>query len=54
MLVIFRHLLDAYPELDVYPLSLEQAQEMGWQPHFEDEHPLPFEHLWRPVDLTAD
>jgi hypothetical protein len=52
--VIFQQLVDAYPELDVYPLSLEQAQEMGWLPYFEDEHPPPFEHLWRPVDLSTD
>lgn len=50
--VVFQHLVDSYPLLDVYPLSLEQAQDMGWSPYFEDEHPPPFEHLWRPVDLS--
>jgi hypothetical protein len=52
--VIFQQLIDAHPGLDVYPLSLEQAQEMGWPPYLEDEHPPPFEHLWRPVNLSAD
>ena len=49
--VIFQHLVDSYLPLDVYPLSLEQAQDMGWSPYF-DEHPPPFEHLWRPVVLS--
>jgi hypothetical protein len=49
--VVFQHLVDACPGLDVHSLSLEQAQEMGWRPFFDDEHPPPFEHLWRPVDL---
>lgn len=37
--VIFQSLVDAYPALDLYPLSLEQAREMGWPPYSEDEHP---------------
>jgi len=49
--VIFQQLIDAYPALDVHPLSLEQAQEMGWPPRAEDP---PFEHLWRSVDLSTD
>jgi hypothetical protein len=52
--VIFQWLVDAYPALDVYPMSPEQVQEMGWPPYFEDENPPPFEHLWRRVDLSAD
>jgi hypothetical protein len=52
--VIFQRLIDAYPGLDVYSLTLEQAQEMGWPPCFDDEHPPSFEHLWRPVDLSTD
>jgi hypothetical protein len=50
--VVFQHLVDSYPPLGVYPLSLEQARDMGWLPYFEDEHPPQFEHLWRPVDLS--
>jgi hypothetical protein len=52
--VIFQYLIDAYPELDVYPLGLDQAREMGWEPCFDDKNPPPFEHLWRPVDLSAE
>lgn len=52
--VIFQQLVDACPAFDVHPLSLEQAQELGWPPYFADEHPPPFEHLWRPVDLSVD
>lgn len=51
--VIFQYLVDAYPTLDVYPLTVEQAEEGGWSPCFDDEHPPPFEHLWRPVDLSG-
>ena len=49
--VIFQQLIDTYPALDVHPLSLEQAQEMGWPPRAGDP---PSEHLWRPVDLSTD
>jgi hypothetical protein len=52
--VIFQHLLDAHPAVDVYPLSVEQAHEMGWQPCFDDKHPPTSEHCWRPVDLSAE
>jgi hypothetical protein len=51
--VIFQQLIDACPELDVYPLSLEQAQELGWEPHFDDRNPPPLDQLWRPVDLST-
>ena len=51
--VIIQYLIDAYPELDVYPLSMEQAQEMSWQPYFEDEHPPSFDHLWRPANVSV-
>jgi hypothetical protein len=51
--VIFQRLIESYPGLDVHPLSLEQAEEMGWPPCFDDRHPPPFEHLWRPVDLST-
>jgi hypothetical protein len=49
--VIFQELIDACPALDVHPLSLEQVQEMGWPPRAGDPS---FEHLWRPVELSAD
>jgi hypothetical protein len=52
--VIFQHLIDAYPDLDVYALSPQQAQDMGWPPYAEDPNPPPLDHLWRPVDPTAD
>lgn len=52
--VIFQQLIDAYPDLDVYALSPQQAQDMGWPPYAEDRNPPPVDHLWRPVDLTAD
>ena len=52
--VIFQHLIDACPGLDVYPLSPQQAHEMGWPPYAEDRHPPPLDHLWRPVDLSTD
>jgi hypothetical protein len=52
--VIFQHLIEANPSLGIFPLSPEQTQGMGWLPYVEDEHPPPFEHLWRPVDLSAD
>lgn len=48
--VIFQHLIDAYPNLDVYALAPQQAQEMGWSPNAEDQNPPPLDHLWRPVD----
>jgi hypothetical protein len=28
-----QHPIDAYSELDVFPLSLGQVQEMDWQPY---------------------
>jgi hypothetical protein len=34
--IVFQYLVDAYPGLDVCPLSLEQAQEMGWGPCFDE------------------
>jgi hypothetical protein len=52
--VIFQHLINAYPGLDVYPLSLQQAQEMGWSPYAEDRNPPSLDNLWRPVDLSAE
>ena len=52
--VIFQHLIDAYPDLDVYALSPQQAQDIGWPPYTDDPNPPPIDHLWRPVDLTAD
>ena len=52
--VVFQHLIEANPSLGIFPLSLDQAQEMGWLPSSEDEGPPPFEYLWRPVDLSVD
>lgn len=50
--ITFQYLVNANQDLDVYPLSLEQAQEMGWAPCFDDPNPPPFDHLWRPVVLS--
>jgi hypothetical protein len=50
--IIFQHLIEAYPALDVYPLSQQQAQDMGWSPYAEDQQPPSLDHLWRPVDLS--
>jgi hypothetical protein len=51
--VIFQHLIDAYPDFGVYPLSPEQAEEMAWPSHAEDQNAPPPDHLWRPIDLSA-
>jgi hypothetical protein len=52
--VIFQHFIDAYPGLDLYPLSPQQAHEMGWLPYTDDQNPSPLDHLWRAVDLSAE
>ena len=52
--VIFQRLIDAYPGLDVYPITLQQANEMGWPPYAEDRDPPPLDHLWRPVHLSTE
>jgi hypothetical protein len=52
--VIFQHLIDAYPDFGVYHLTPEQAEEMAWPSHPEDLNAPPLEHLWRPIDLSAD
>lgn len=41
--VIFQHLIDAFPGLDVFPLSPQQAHEMGWPPYAEDQNPPPLD-----------
>lgn len=52
--IIFQQLVNACLALDVHPLSLEQAQEMGWPAYFEDNKHLTLsDRLWRPVDLPA-
>lgn len=52
--VVFQHLVDAYPDLDVYPISAQQAKDLGWSPYADDRNPPPLDNLWRPVDLAAD
>ena len=37
--VIFQHLIDGYLDLDVYALSPQQAQDMGWPPYSDDPNP---------------
>lgn len=52
--VIFQHLIDASPDLGIFSLTPEQAQEMCWRPYVEDKSPPPLEHLWRPLETFED
>jgi hypothetical protein len=42
------------PGLDAYPITLQQAYEMGWLSYAEDRDPPSLDHLWRPIDLSTE